>query len=179
MRFFPVGKAYLLPLDADDLHAACGNGRRVESRLHQLMKKRPAIPRLEGGPQTILLAEDVERMAEFYRKNLQLQFRDGDKGRYAEFDMGDSGVLLLVQREGSIAPMAQAAIPGGPAKPITFAIPQEGYDGWRQWLEKRGVPILRETRWVHGGQSLYLQDPDGRTLELKTPALLAAPRPAA
>lgn len=139
------------------------------------MKKRPAIPRLEGGPQTILLAEDVERMAEFYRKNLQLPQRDGDAGRYAEFDMGESGVLLLVKRDGSIAPMAQAAIPGGPARPIAFAIPQDGYEGWRAWLEKRGVPIVRETRWVHGGRSLYVQDPDGRTLELKTPAVVPPP----
>lgn len=117
------------------------------------MKKRPAILGTEGGPQTIVLAGDVERTAEFYRRNLQLRMRDGDKGRFAEFEMGDSGVLLLLQREGSLAPMAEN-LAGAGAKPIAFAIPAEGYDGWRQWLVQRGVTIVRETRWARRPEPL-------------------------
>ena len=76
------------------------------------MKKRPAIPRLDGGPQTILLVEDVERSVAFYEGDLLLEKRDGDTDRYVEFDTGDGGVLLIVKREGSIAPMAAGLAEG-------------------------------------------------------------------
>ncbi len=144
------------------------------------VKKTPVIPRLDGGPQTILLVEDVERSVEFYRDNLRLEMNDGDAERYAEFDAGDSGVLLLVKREGSIAPMA-GTLAGGQGSALSFSISADGYAIWKQWLEKRGVTIDRETRWIHGGRSLYVLDPDGRRLEFKTPPVVAppAPKPAA
>ena len=69
------------------------------------MKKRPVIPRLDGGPQTILLVEEVVRSVAFYRDQLRLDLKDGDTDRYAEFDSGDGGALLLVKRDGTIAPM--------------------------------------------------------------------------
>ena len=137
------------------------------------MKKRPVIPRLDGGPQTILLVEDVERSVEFYRDSLRLEMKDGDTDRYAEFDTGD-GVLLLVKREGTIAPMV-GAMAGGKGSALTFSVSSDGYAMWKQWLEKRGVPIDRETRWIHGGRSLYVLDPDGRRLEFKTPPVIAPP----
>ncbi|MBI4622433.1 MAG: VOC family protein [Verrucomicrobia bacterium] len=137
------------------------------------MKKRPVIPRLDGGTQTILLVEDVERSVEFYRDSLRLEMTDGDADRYAEFDTGD-GVLLLVKREGTIAPMA-GAMAGGKGSALTFSVSSDGYAVWKQWLEKRGVPIDRETRWIHGGRSLYVLDPDGRRLEFKTPPVIAPP----
>lgn len=140
------------------------------------MKKRPAIPRLDGGPQTILLVEDVERSAAFYRESLLLAQKDGDPGRYVEFDPGDGGTLLLVKREGTIAPMA-AAVAASAKATLTFAIPTEGYETWKKWLAKRGVPVEHETRWVHGGRSLYVRDPDGWRLEFKTPPVLSPPPP--
>ena len=140
------------------------------------MKKRPAIPRLDGGPQTILLVEDVERSAAFYRENLLLTQKDGDTARYAEFDPGDGGSLLLVKRDGTIAPMA-AAVAASAKVTLTFAIPTEGYETWKKWLAKLGVSVEHETRWVHGGRSLYVRDPDGWRLEFKTPPVLPPPPP--
>ncbi len=140
------------------------------------MKKRPAIPRLDGGPQTILLVEDVERALAFYRDNLLLAQKDGDAGRYAELDPGDGGTLLLVKREGSIAPMTAGRAAKDKAT-LTFGIPTEGYETWKKWLANREVPIEHETRWVHGGRSLYVRDPDGWRLEFKTPPVLSPPPP--
>ena len=140
------------------------------------MRKRPAIPRIDGGSQTVLLVEDVERAAEFYGKCLRLEARDGDPGRFAEFDTGDGGALMLVKRDGSLAPMA-VPTEHDPADTITFSIPVEGYGMWKKWFEKRGVPIERETTWVHGGKSLFVRDPDGRRLEFKTPAAVVPPKP--
>ncbi len=140
------------------------------------MRKRPAIPRIDGGAQTVLLVEDVERAVEFYGKKLLLQSQDGDAGRYAEFDTGDGGALLLVKREGSIAPMAMAAVTDETVT-LTFAITSDGLEVWKKWFAKCGVAIERETKWIHGGRSLFVRDPDGRRLEFKTPPAVVPPKP--
>lgn len=140
------------------------------------MRKRPTIPRLDGGPQTVLLVEDVERAVEFYGKSLLLQAKDGDAGRYAEFDTGDGGVLVLVKREGSIAPMAVEAV-SDDAVTLTFAITADGFEIWKKWFARCDVAIERETKWVHGGRSLFVRDPDGRRLEFKTPPSEVPPKP--
>lgn len=141
-----------------------------------MKKKRPAIPRLDGGPQTVLLVEDVARSAQFYGECLRLESKDGDAGRYAEFHTGDGGVLVLVKREGSIAPMAADAAASSQRVALTFSLGPEDYTPWKSWLSRRGVEIERETKWIHGGRSLYVLDPDGRRLEFKTPPLVAPPK---
>jgi catechol 2,3-dioxygenase-like lactoylglutathione lyase family enzyme len=138
------------------------------------MRKRPAIPRLDGGPQTVLLVDDVERTAVFYAQTVLLERRDGDTGRFAEFDTGDGGVLVIVKRDGSIAPMAADAAAGEGAT-LTFGITNEGFDTWKKWFGKCGVPIERDAKWVHGGRSLFVRDPDGRRLEFKTPRAVVPP----
>ncbi|MBI5692110.1 MAG: hypothetical protein HZC55_18675 [Verrucomicrobia bacterium] len=141
------------------------------------MRKRPAIPRLDGGPQTVLLVDDVDRAVEFYRKGLRLPLRDSDAGRYAEFEMGDGAALLLVKRDGSIAPMAMPAAPergGG----LTFAVAEDGLEWWKTWFATCAIKVERETKWVHGGRSLYVRDPEGRRLEFKTPPVVPPPKPA-
>ncbi len=138
------------------------------------MRKLPAIPRLDGGPQTVLLVDDVDRTAVFYAQTVLLERRDGDEGRYAEFDTGDGGVLVIVKQDGSIAPMAVAAGAGGEVT-LTFGITNEGFETWKKWFGKCGVAIEREATWVHGGRSLFVRDPDGRRLEFKTPKAVVPP----
>ena len=140
------------------------------------MKKRPIIPRLNGGPQTILLVEDVPRSLAFYRDVLRLEVMDSDPERYVEFDLGDGGLLLLVKRDGSIAPMAMDRV-RDQTTTLTFSIATEGYEHWKKWFGLRQVEVAREAKWIHGGRSLYVRDPDGRQLELKTPPTLAPPKP--
>jgi catechol 2,3-dioxygenase-like lactoylglutathione lyase family enzyme len=144
----------------------------------EIVKKRPIIPRLNGGPQTILLVEDVPRTMAFYRDILRLEVMDGDPERYVEFDLGDGGLLLLVKREGSIAPMAMERVKDETST-LTFSIATEGYEHWKTWFGKKQIEIEREAKWIHGGRSLYVRDPDGRRLELKTPPVVAPPKPKA
>ncbi len=144
------------------------------------MKKRPIIPSLDGGPKTVLLVDDVERSTAFYRDNLQMGHCDGDPCRYAEMDAGESGILVLVKRAGTIAPMlapnaiSEAGL--GTARAISFTIHTDEYDNWKRWLTARHVSIDRETKWIHGGKSLYILDPDGRRLEFKTPPKMSPPK---
>ena len=137
-------------------------------------KKRPAIPRLDGGPQTIILVEEVGRSVDFYGNVLRLELRDGDTDRYAEFDTGDGGVLLVVKRDGTIAPMATDAVAESP-KGLTFSVEDDGLEAWKKWLVKRGIEIEREAKLVHGGRSLVVRDPDKRKVEFKTAASVKAP----
>lgn len=139
------------------------------------MRKRPAIPRLDGGPQTVLLVEDVERAVAFYGATLRLVERGSDIGRYAEFETGDGGMIVLVRREGSIAPMALDAASDAPAT-LTFVIDVAGYESWKKWFGKCQIEIERETKWIHGGKSLFVRDPDGRRLEFKTPPVAVPPK---
>jgi catechol 2,3-dioxygenase-like lactoylglutathione lyase family enzyme len=138
------------------------------------MKKRPAIPRLDRGPQTILLVEEVVRSVAFYRDQLRLDLKDGDTDRYAEFDSGDGGALLLVNREGTLAPMATQGT-AGTANALTFWVEDDGYEAWKKWLVKRGVAIDPKAKWIHGGRSLFVRDPDGRRIDFKTAAVVKAP----
>jgi hypothetical protein len=98
------------------------------------IKKRSAIPRLDGGPQSILLVEEVARTGEFHQDVLRLEFKDGD-----------GGALLIVKREGSIAPTASVAAAGSPAT-LTFSITNDAYATWRKWLVKSGVEIAQKTK---------------------------------
>ncbi len=140
------------------------------------MRKLPTVPRFDGGPQTVLLVTDVDAAVEFYGACLRLEMRDGDPGRYAEFNTGEGGVLVLVKRDGSIAPMVVQAVESGAHVSLGFTIGAEDYEPWKAWLTRRGVAIERETKWIHGGRSLYVLDPDGRRLEFKTPPIIAAPK---
>jgi len=124
----------------------------------------------------VLLTEDVERSVEFYGGCLRFALRDGDLGRYAELDTGDGGVLVLVKRDGSIAPMVEEA-ESNAAVDLTFTVEPEGLEVWKKWFARRGVPVQRETKWVHGGRSIFLRDPDGRRLEFKTPPAVVPPKP--
>lgn len=138
------------------------------------MTKRPMIPRLDSGPQTLILVEEVERSVDFYRDVLRLEVRDGDTDRYAELDTGDGGVLLVVKREGTIAPIAVASLPDSP-KGLTFVVEDAGFESWRKWLTKRGVEIEREAKLIHGGRSMIVRDPDKRRIEFKTAAVVKPP----
>lgn len=124
----------------------------------------------------VLLVEDVERAVEFYGKRLLLEQKDGDDGRYAEFSTGDGSLLTIVKRDGSIAPMAIPSMTDDSVT-LTFAVAADGLETWKQWFARTGVAIERETRWVHGGRSLFVRDPDGRRLEFKTPPAIVPPKP--
>jgi catechol 2,3-dioxygenase-like lactoylglutathione lyase family enzyme len=138
------------------------------------MKKSPMIPRLDGGQQVILLVADVVKSIAFYRDNLRLMVRDGDGDRYGEVDSGGGGMLVLIKSAGSLAPMASRAAASTP-ETLSFSIEADGYEIWKKWLVRRGVAIEAERRWIHGGRSLYVRDPDGRRLEFYTPAIMAPP----
>ena len=47
--------------------------------------------------------------------------------------------------------------------------------GWHEGLAAHGVVVEKDVRWPRGGQSLYLRDPAGNSVELITPGLWGLP----
>lgn len=49
---------------------------------------------------------------------------------------------------------------------ICFTISPDGYEGWKQHLNERGVEITEEIDWSRGVMSFYFNDPAGNVLEI-------------
>jgi catechol 2,3-dioxygenase-like lactoylglutathione lyase family enzyme len=88
-------------------------------------------------------------------------------------------VLLLFRRgaTGEPLPTAGGVVPahgGTGIQHIAFAVPNEEHlQRWATRLEDSGVEIESRVRWQRGGQSVYVRDPDGHSIEFITPGLWA------
>ena len=58
---------------------------------------------------------------------------------------------------------------------MAFAVREADLAAWRARLQAAAVAIETEIRWPGGGQSLYLRDPAGNSIELATPRLWGLP----
>jgi catechol 2,3-dioxygenase-like lactoylglutathione lyase family enzyme len=54
---------------------------------------------------------------------------------------------------------------------LAFAVAREDVEAWRARLEAAGVPLESRVTWPRGGESLYVRDPDGHSVELLTRGL--------
>ena len=99
-----------------------------------------------------------------------------DTPRLVALAIGAQSVLLLFRRGATDAPLPTG---GGVVPPhgahgaqhVAFAIAADELEPWRAHLEARGVAIESRVRWPRGGESLYVRDPDGHSVELVTPGL--------
>jgi catechol 2,3-dioxygenase-like lactoylglutathione lyase family enzyme len=99
-----------------------------------------------------------------------------DTPRLLALAVGGQSVLLLFQRGATDAPVPTAGgvVPGHGAQGVqhlAFAIAADALGPWRAHLEARGIAIESRVRWPRGGESLYVRDPDGHSVELVTPGL--------
>ena len=102
-----------------------------------------------------LFTERPDRIIAFYEQLLEaLPVKRWDGG--ATFDLG--GLTLLIHA-------SEPADPHGPANRDHVAIGCQDVDGLADRLRKQGVAVdgPKDYYW---GRSAYLEDPDGRMLEL-------------
>jgi catechol 2,3-dioxygenase-like lactoylglutathione lyase family enzyme len=124
--------------------------------------------------ETALYCEDLAGTAAFYQSLLDLKpMLSGD--RLVALDAGQQTVLLLFQRGNSGALETPGGlVPGhdgsGPVH-LAFAVDTEDLPAWETRLAKLAVLIESRVRWDRGGSSLYVRDPDGRSVELATPGI--------
>ena len=99
-----------------------------------------------------------------------------DSPRMLALDAGGQTVLLLFPRGMTTEPLET---PGGVLPPhnatgrqhLAFAIASDAIEAWVEHLVANGVAIESRVRWPTGGESLYVRDPDGHSVEFATPGL--------
>ncbi len=135
-----------------------------------------ALPpaQLGGVVETALYVADLPRARAFYADVLGC-VPMLDTPRLAALSVAGRGVLLLFQR-GATPELATAGgvVPGhgaSGAQHIAFAVAPDALAGWAARLAACGVAVESRVRWERGGESLYLRDPDGHSVELATPGV--------
>jgi len=136
------------------------------------------IPRLDRIVETALYIDDMARSRAFYVDVLGCEPLL-ESGRLLALGVGGVSVLLLFQRGATNEPLPTS---GGVVPPhggtgvqhVAFAVPERQIlDQWAARLEEHGVAIESRVRWQRGGESIYVRDPDGHSIELITPGLWA------
>jgi len=134
-------------------------------------------PRLERIVETAVYVDDMARSRAFYVDIIGCEpLLESD--RLLALSVGGVSVLLLFQRGATTEPLST---PGGVVPPhgasgvqhIAFAIHSDALDRWIRRLRTYGVTIESRVRWQRGGESVYVRDPDGHSIELMTPGLWA------
>ena len=101
-----------------------------------------------------------------------------DTPRLVALSVAGRSVLLLFQRGATEAPVPTAGgvVPGHGARGVqhvAFAVDAEALEAWVARLAALGVPVESRVRWERGGESVYVRDPDGHSVEFVTPGLWA------
>jgi catechol 2,3-dioxygenase-like lactoylglutathione lyase family enzyme len=133
------------------------------------------IPRLDRIVETALYVEDMAHSRAFYVDVLGCEPLL-ESQRLLALSVGGMSVLLLFQRGATTEPLPTS---GGVVPPhgangaqhLALAIRHEALDAWLARLEAHRVPIESRVRWQRGGESVYVRDPDGHSVELITPGL--------
>lgn len=133
---------------------------------------RPALGRIV---ETALYVDDLTRNKQFYTDVLGARVLL-DSARLVALDVHGESVLLLFQRGATVESFDT---PGGTVPPhgaqgaqhLAFAIAAAEIEAWVAHLESAGVPVESRVQWPRGGESLYLRDPEGHSVELITPGL--------
>ncbi|HVE77229.1 MAG TPA: VOC family protein [Gemmatimonadaceae bacterium] len=136
-----------------------------------------SAPALGRVVETALYVADMARARAFYVDLLGCTPLL-DTPRLLALGVAGESVLLLFRRGATLEPLPT---PGGVVPPhgaqgvqhLAFAISPDALAGWATRLERAGVAVESRVRWPRGGESLYVRDPDGHSVELITPGLWA------
>jgi catechol 2,3-dioxygenase-like lactoylglutathione lyase family enzyme len=138
----------------------------------------PTAPALRGVLETALYCDDLERVFAFYHVVLGAEVLFHDE-RLVALDAGTGTVLLLFRRGASAGGVR---FPGGFIPPhdgagpahLAFAIAAADLATWEARLVAAGVTIESRVAWPRGGESLYIRDPEGHSIEWATPGVWPA-----
>jgi catechol 2,3-dioxygenase-like lactoylglutathione lyase family enzyme len=125
--------------------------------------------------ESALYVADLSVARDFYRDVLGGRVML-ESPRLVAMDIARTSVLLLFLRGATeTAQIASGGVvpPHGArgAQHVAFAIARDALTEWETQLRKHGVEIESRVRWPRGGESLYVRDPDGHSIELLTPGL--------
>jgi ribonuclease PH len=127
----------------------------------------------EGILETVLYAERLNEMRDFYQRIIGLDVVQADPERHLFFRCGDQMLLVFdprltsVQGGGDVPPPHGASGPGH----VCFRAATRGLERWRDHLERHGVAIETDFTWPRGGRSIYFRDPAGNSVEIAEPRI--------
>lgn len=131
------------------------------------------ISAVRGVVETCVYSSDLPRAIRFYRDELGLRLLESSK-RLCVFSETGQQVLLIFCSGGT--PEA-IPTPGGMIPPhdgagqlhFAFAILNEEFRIWEEYLIALEILIESKVKWPTGGQTHYFRDPDNDLAELATP----------
>ena len=125
--------------------------------------------------ETAVYAADLAAAEGFYAGVLGLPVAGREPGRHVFFRVGDAGLLLAF--DPAATSRGGGPPPHGATGPGHFAlgVRAEDLEPWKAHLMANGVAIERELTWPLGGQSVYVRDPAGNSVELVTPGVWGTP----
>lgn len=126
--------------------------------------------------ETCLYATDLEAMEAFYVEVLGLKVYSKAPGKFVFFQL--PGQMLLIfnpdRTEHQTDRVNGALVPPHGARGaghVAFSMPDGELNAWKEWLQRKGVPIESEVEWPRGGRSIYFRDPAGNCVELASPRI--------
>lgn len=139
-------------------------------------------PPLAGVLESALYADDLDAARAFWQGLMGLEVIVAVPGRHVFFRVTDlpwPQVLLVFRPDATETPPRPDARlpvpPHGARGPGHFclAVAAEDLDGWRRYLEDRGVAIEADFCSPGGARSIYFRDPAGNSIELGEPRMWA------
>lgn len=127
--------------------------------------------RIHGVLESCLYAADLQAAEQFYETVLRLEKLSHEPGRHVFFRCGNGVVLIFNPSRTSTdqTTVGGASIPlhgsHGPGH-LAFSVADEDVTEWREHLSNNNVEIESEVSWPNGGESIYLRDPAGNSIEL-------------
>ena len=111
-----------------------------------------------------IYVSDVKRSTEFYSRVLRLEQIDRPAFNFpgAWFRLGSSQELHLIGNRGVPLPQLNHN--------NHFALRVDDIDAWEQHLKEAGANYAPKKKRPDGAWQVFVQDPDGHTVELFTPA---------
>ena len=136
----------------------------------------PPAP-LRGVLETALYVEDLARSRAFYADVVGCDVML-DTPRLVALNVAERSVLLLFKRGATVEslPTPGGVVPGHGGTGVqhmAFAIEANALDAWLARLHGASVAVESRMRWPRGGESVYVRDPDGHSIEFVTPGLWA------
>jgi len=126
---------------------------------------RPCLT-VSGVLETSLYAHDLDAAAVFYGQILGLDLVSQEDNRHVFFRCGEQMVLLFnpaatTDPDGTLPPHGAK----GPGH-VAFRVSEDDLKAWGKRLQEHGVEIEKEMAWGDAGQSIYVRDPAGNSVEL-------------